>query len=104
MEEKAYYLAESAFLYDSKSIILQIKFDKQQQTMLFYEPFSRSEETPKEIKMETICKWGVDHDLTPKSTKNAPVNLTAKFKGSSKFTHMCIVYILGTIIFCCFCV
>lgn len=83
------------FLYNSKSIILQIKFDKQQQTMLFYEPFSRSEETPKEIKMIIIFKWGVDHYLNLKSTENATENLRAKFKRNGKLTrifyNLCIV-------------
>lgn len=83
------------FLYNSKSIILQIKFDKQQQTMLFYEPFSRSEETPKEIKMVIIFKWSIDHYLHLKSTENATESLRAKFKRNCKLTHifynLCIV-------------
>lgn len=51
------------------SRILPIKFDKWEQTMLFYQAFSRSEETPKEIKMITVFKYGVDHVLTLKSLK-----------------------------------
>lgn len=72
--------------------------------MLFYELFSRSEETPKEVKMIILYLNEVYHYLNLKSTENSPENTIAKFKGNDKLTHMFIIYILWTVIFCCFCV